>query len=559
MRRFVPRALLAAAVTLTAGACASGGGSAGVALGGDTGGRYLVMIPALEGPGGDRVANELRTLVTGMTTHAAINDREVRRSMSDYDLTELDEISARQLAQVIRARIVSWGEVRQGGAGLEADVKFIDTGSGDQIDVTGVTGGTPQELASAIFHSFTESMEGISQASFCNDYLSSDQYDRALETCDAALAIVPNSSTALYGRATALLYLDREEEALAAYEQLLEIDPTHADALLGAGLAASRLDRSQQAMGFYNRYLEINPGNVQVRMAVTNDIAQTGDYVSAYRVLATAFAENRDNEEYQRYLFSIATAAGQRLIEEADSTTAREIFGTALDAYRAGFSNGEGLEASQLRQAIAVNNALGRTEDAIRLAREGTQRFDSDPQMWSQYATVLNQARQYPEAIQALSRLIDLNPDHENAYIRRAQAYIQAGQRQQALADLDRAAQRGDRQTVANVLYSMGAEGIRSENWADAATILSSAHEYASGDLRSDISFFWGFALYRQGEAIGRANQQGAVQPAQRALEFFRRALPLVQSSRHAQAAQVTAGAQEWIANLEATIRAAQR
>jgi tetratricopeptide (TPR) repeat protein len=559
MRRFVPRVLLTAAVAVSAAACASGGGGAGVALGGETGGRYLVMIPALEGPSGDRVANELRTLVTGMTTHAAIADRDVRKSMSDYSLTELDEISARQLAQVIRARIVSWGEVRPGGAGLQANIKFIDTGSGDQIDVENVSGATPQELAANIFTSFTASMEGISQAAYCNDYLSSNQYDRALQTCDAALAIVPNSGSALYGRATALLYLEREEDALQAYNTLLEIDPTHADALLGAGLAASRLDRSQQAMGYYNRYLEINPGNVQVRMAVTNDIAQTGDYVSAFRVLETAIAENRENADFQRYLFSIATAAGQRLMESADSVAGRQVLTTALAAYQAGFTGDDRPEAPQLRQAIAVNNLLGRTDDAIRLARQGTEQFPEDSQMWSQYATVLTSARQYPEAIRALSRLIELNPQHENAFIRRAQAYIQAGQRQQALADLDRAAQSGDRQTVATVLYGMGADGIRGENWADAATLLSSAHEYATGPLRSDISFFWGFSVYKQGEAIARTNAQGSAQQAQRALDFFRRAVPLLESSQHAQARQVLDGARQYIDNQEAIIRASQR
>src|SRR5690606_30886220 len=133
MRRFVPRALLTASVVLSAAACAASG--AGVELGGDLGGRYLVMIPALEGPSGGVVANELRALVTEMATHAAINDGEVRRVMGEYDLEELNEITARQLAQQIQAQLVSWGTVREGGAGLQADIRFVDTRSGDQIEV----------------------------------------------------------------------------------------------------------------------------------------------------------------------------------------------------------------------------------------------------------------------------------------------------------------------------------------------------------------------------------------------------------------------------------------
>ncbi|MQA92425.1 MAG: tetratricopeptide repeat protein [Gemmatimonas sp.] len=558
MPRFVPSALLTATVALSAAGCAAAG--AGVELGGDLGGRYLVMIPALEGPSGDVVANELRALVTEMSTHAAIADGEVRRVMGEYDLAELNEVTARQLAQQIEAQLVSWGSVQEGGAGLQADMVFVDTRSGDEITVEGASGGTPQELAASIFGTFSESVEGIRQAAFCNDYLSSNQYDRALETCEGALAIVPNSTSALYGKATALLNIEgREAEALETYEQLLEVDPTHQDALLGAGLAASRLDRQDNAMDFYNRYMEINPGNVDVRMTLANDIAETGDYISAYRLLEPAVQDAADNTEFQGYLFQMATAAGQRAQEQADSTTARQIFMVALQAYEAGYSNGDEVPAAALRQAIAVNNELGRTDEAIAIAEDATQRFPDDAQVWSQYATVLSSAGQHAEAINALNRVIEINPDQENVYVRRAQAYLENDQREQAFADLDRAAEAGGAETVAQVLYGIGARAIEAENFAEAASVLEPAHNYAAADGRSDIAFYWGYALYKQGEAIARANTQGNAEQAERALEFFRDAIPRLESSNHGQAAQVLDGAQQYITNQEAVIRAANR
>lgn len=557
MRRFVPRALLTAAIAFSAAACSAGG--AGVELGGDLGGRYLVMIPALEGPSGGVVANELRALVTEMATHAAINDREVRRTMSEYDLDELNEVTARQLAQQIRAQLVSWGSIQEGGLGLQANMRFIDTRSGDEIEVNNATGATPAELAAAIFTSFEESVEGIRQAAFCNDYLSSEQFDRALETCESALAIVPNSSAALYGKATALLRLERDDEALRTYEQLLQNDPTHQDALLGAGFAASRLERQSAAMGFYNRYMEVNPGNVEVRMTVANDIAQTGDYISAFRLLEPAITENKENLDFQKYLFSIATAAGQRANEQRDSTVAQQIFGSALTAYEVAYANGGELDAAALRQAIAVNNALGRTDDAIRLAQDATQRFSDDAQIWSQYATVLASANRHTEAAEALGRVIQINPDYENVYIRRAQAYLQANQRQQALADLREAASRGDRANVAQVMLGLGSQAINANNFDEAVSTLSLAHEYAEGQQRNQISFFWGYSLYKQAEAIARANTQGDAGQARRALEIFQRVTPLVQGSGHNDAAAVLQATQQYVENQEAIIRAGNR
>lgn len=555
MRRFVPRALLTAFVAVSA-ACSAAG--AGVDPGGDLGGRYLVMIPNLEGPSGAEVANELRAHVTEMATHAAINDRAVRSAMSEYDLDELNEITARQLAQQIRAQLVSWGAVTQGGAGLEADIRFIDTRSGDEIAIEDATGATPAELAASIFSRFETSVEGIRQAAFCNDYLSSDQYDRALETCEAALAIVPSSTAALYGKATALLQLERNQESLDVYEQLLDIDAAHQDALLGAGLAASRLDNRDAAMGFYNRYMEVNPGNVQVRMTVANDIAQTGDYISAFRILEPAVADEAENADFQQYLFSIATAAGQRA-QELNSPEANEIFSVALSAYEAGFAGEDDLDASALRQAIAVNNALGRDAEAQRLAQQATQRFPDDAQVWSQYATVLSTADDHSGAAQALTRVIQIDADYENAYIRRAQAHLRSGQRQQAMSDLEQAAQRGDRQNVAQVLLALGSESLNANNFDDAATVLQAANEYAEGQQRNQIRFFWGYALYKQGEAIARNNTQGAVQPAQRALEIFRRVPTLIQGTGHNDAPAVLAATEQFIANQEAIIRAGTR
>lgn len=558
MRRYVPRALLTAALAVSATACAAG--TATTDGGATEGGRYRVMVPDLAGPSGDRVADQLRRLIADLATHTSVSERDMRRAMGQYEIESLDAITARQLAQQMNYENVLWGEIEQGGAGLQADVVFVDTRSGDQIPLEDISGADANALAQAIYSSVSQAIEGIRQAAFCNDYLSSQQFDRALETCEQALAVVPNSTSALYGKATALLNLEQPAEALALYDQLLEIDPAHQDALLGAGLAASQLGESQQAMGYYNRYLEVNPGNVQVLMTVANDIAKTGDYESAYRILEPAIAENSQDADFQEYLFSIATAAGQKVQSERGDEEARPFFQTAMNAYEFAFVNGEAeLDASKMRQAIAVNAAMGNEAGAMELAREATTRFADDPSIWSQYATILSDAGRDSEAVDALTRVIELDPEYENAYIRRAMARMAAGQRQQALSDLEQAAQRGDRERVANVLLSMASPAIQGNRFEEAATLLELAQNYASGQGRDQVNFFLGYSYYKQGEAIARANTQGTAAAAERALGFFRRALPLLQATSHAQAPQVLTATQQYIENQEAIIRAAGR
>ncbi|CAN5842878.1 hypothetical protein BH23GEM6_BH23GEM6_09810 [soil metagenome] len=566
MRRYVPRVLTLVAVAVSAAACGAGAGMEGPAESAATGGRYRVLIPGLvaaDGAGsreGDQVANQLRSMVSNMATHTSIADRDVRRAMSQYDVAALDEITTRQLAQQMNAQLTMWGTVQPGGQGLEADVRFVDVRSGDQIVLDDLTGANATQLAQVIFQRFESSIEGIRQAAACNDYLSSQQFEEAFATCERALAIVPRSTFALYGKATALLNLERDQEALQVYQQLLEVDAAHQDALLGAGLAASRLEQSDVAMGFYARYMELDPENVQVRMTVAHDIFQTGDVVSAYRMLEPAVAANRENMDFQQYFFSIAAAAGQRVMEEQDRAAARPFLESAMNAYTVAFSAPDAeLDAAILRQAIAVNNALGRTDQALSLAQQATQRFPGDAAVWSVYATVLGEAGRHADAVRALDRVIQIDADYPDAYIRRALQRIEAGQRQAALADLERAAAT-NRENVSRVVLRMGSEALNASRFEEAENMLSLAAQYATtAEMRGQISFLRGFAIYRQAEGIARANTAGNVAQARRAVALFQRAEPLVRAGQHAQRTEVLGAIQQYIDNQQAIIRAGTR
>jgi tetratricopeptide (TPR) repeat protein len=559
MLGYVPRALLTATVALTAAACAAGAtGGSGSPDGGAGGGRYRVLIPNLEGTGGDNVAKTLRSLVSNMATHTAVPESEIRGAMKKNNVAQLDEITARQLAQVMGAQLVAWGNVQQGGNGLQSDIKFIDVRSGDEIVLDDVTGSDPRSLAQAVFQGFEQKVEGIRQAVFCNDYVSSQQFERAIENCEQALAIVPTSTTALYGKATALLNLERYDEALATYKQALEVDPTHQDALLGAGLAASR-QNLDEAAGYYTRYMELNPGDVTVRMKVAGDIAKTGDYVSAFRILQPAAAENADNLDYQQYLAQVATAAGQKVQESGDAAAAREYFDTALPAYeRVIAARPDSLDANVLRQVVAVYLAADRTNDALRVAQQATQKFDTVAGVWSTYASVLNKADRPAEEARALTRALELDPQLENGRIRLGLAHNRAGNRQAALAAFEQAAGGGNRENVAKAIFSMAADPLRRNAWSEAESLLTTAMQYAQGSTRSDVSFFLGLSRFRQGETIAKANTQGNPARAREAVALFQRALQPLQASNHQQAAQVLQATQQYIANQEAIIKAAR-
>ena len=555
MRRFVPRALLTTAAMMSAVACASA--NAGIELGEDTGGRFLVMVPALEGPSGPAVANELRALITATPTHAAIADASIQAQMAEYGVQALDPITARQLAQQVRAQFVSWGTVTEGGAGLQADVTITDTGTGDQIQIDDVSGATPTALAQEIFTRFQSSLEGVRLAAECNVQATAQSWSAALTACDQALAIIPASNAAMFGRATALRGLERHEEALETYERLLAADPAHQDALLGAGISASAAGESEDAAGFYNRYLEVNPG-LPARTQVAATAAQNEDFLTALRVLEPGITEGQGNVEFQRLLFNVAYAAGATAMAEGDSATARQVFPRALTAFGAAFPNGEGADATVTRQVIGIYNMMGQSAQAIQLAQRATTQYASDAAVWFDYATALSSVNRWADAIAAYDRVIQINPDFEGAYLRRAQANLSAGQRQQALNDFRQAAQGAGRATVVGTLLSQGA-GVLQSNPVEAAETLALAYELAEpGATRNNVAFYRGYALYAQADPLARAVAANSSNPnraqAQQALNLFQQALPLLQESGNDQAGALISTVQQFIPFLEAVL-----
>ncbi len=89
--------------------------------------------------------------------------------------------------------------------------------------------------------------------------LAAGQTAAALAAADAALALAPASTPALFIRGTALNLLRRPEEAAAALARASEDAPNHAGAWLNLGIALTALDRHEEAEAAIRRALALNP------------------------------------------------------------------------------------------------------------------------------------------------------------------------------------------------------------------------------------------------------------------------------------------------------------
>ena len=307
--------------------------------------RFRVLIPDFQPMNGEDddfgkdLAEELRELIDDMLTHSAVSEDDIDDALDEFDLDmdELNCILARQLAQQNNYQVVLCA--RYTGSKEEwriQNIRFVDSATGEVFDVDPVMSADKmeREAAAEIVQRFQLFVEQTRVAIFCRDYAQSQQWESALQNCDRALELNPNSNTTRYTRANVLRQTERFEESLAETQSLLERDPYHENALLLGGFLATNLNQQDVARGYYNRYLELDPTNASVRMNVAYDLAQEGDPLGGMLIIEEGVEIDPDNISFYEQLGNFAFAAAGRATRETAGQEGDEISPEVAELYR---------------------------------------------------------------------------------------------------------------------------------------------------------------------------------------------------------------------------------
>jgi tetratricopeptide (TPR) repeat protein len=92
-----------------------------------------------------------------------------------------------------------------------------------------------------------------------NDYLDSEQYDKALVEYNQAIKLDPNYAEAYYKRGNVYYDLQQYDKALADYDRAIQINPNFADAYYNRSLVYYNLQQYDKALAGYDRAIQINP------------------------------------------------------------------------------------------------------------------------------------------------------------------------------------------------------------------------------------------------------------------------------------------------------------
>ncbi len=531
--------------------------------------RFRVLVPEFQGqPGadrkfGERLAEQLRERINDMATHQPIQERELRDALRQYDLDkeDLDCTRARQLAGLIDAQVVFCGTYTQQGDDITTQLRmFSADGAEFELEPTTVPRrGGQRQAADHYYQALELQSEQARRAQFCGDYANSQNWEAALDNCNQAIQLNPNATGPRYTRASVLREVDRYEEALEEFLEVLELDPLNEDAMQNAGWLSAMLGNDDDARMYYSQYLELNPANAAIRMNVAYELAQAGDPVGAMEFIEEGLELDPENVDLLKQHGGFAFAAGAEAMvgQEEIPVEAVEYFRKALDSYGQVYAiEGEEMDAGHLRQMIVVHVRLEEFDQAAALAEQALETHSDEATLWSVYADALQRAGRVDEAIEALNRVAELDPEANNVRVRQGNWLLQAGRVDEAVPVLQEAVARGEQtaDAVANIIWANGIqEGVQKEDWPHAMKVFRLAKEIdMSEEMTQQVNFWLGYAILK----VASVRQEpGTLETAQQTLPRFQEALGLLQSAAgYAQRANQEQNRQNLISNVNTYI-----
>ncbi len=516
--------------------------------------RFRVLIPDMQPRDddssrrwGENVANIMRSQIDALGSYVVIDRDEVRELLRDFDVREedLDCITARQLATQLNAQLVMCGTYQDQGDYYDFDAEFIAVESGDEMVIephqVERRRGDTDEAGDYIFSRFQEISEAQTYSAYCAQDYQSQNWEEALRTCNQAYELNPESVSVLFVRAQTYRQLERFEESLADYQAVLEQESTHESALENAGWVATQIGDTDLALQYYQQYLDLNPENTTIRLRVAYDLAQAGDNEGALILAEEGLEYDPDNvdiwEQMGGYAFRAAQDRRQQ-IEAADGEDAtlpagvREMYETAIEAFNHVLdARGEETSVNYLANTIRAYLQLDEVEQAIEQAQRSLAARPDNPQLNALLAQALYEAEQLEDAIEAMLAVMELDEDYSNLYTRLGQWNLEAGNVADAMTYFQESVERGERTNdqVARQIFAVAYNGyVQQDQYAEGIALFEEAKAFDPGpEVRGELDFWHGFALFRQAEQI---QEPQTPESAEQALPVFQRARELFEA-----------------------------
>ncbi|MFQ5790759.1 MAG: tetratricopeptide repeat protein [Acidobacteriota bacterium] len=235
-----------------------------------------------------------------------------------------------------------------------------------------------------------------------------DEEQRAIEEYRAVLRLDPDNCEGLYRLGRLSMGRGDDETAIRAFEQIAKGQPGELRALLPLGVLYARNERLREALDTLKRALALDGNSYEVHHYLGVTYGKLSQWEIAFRHLDRALEIN------PRHVPSIHEKA--MLYSQRDElSTALELFLIALEA-----APDDPMLHFGIGEIYAYQNAPGKAE------KEFQEALRINPKLhpaYHHYGRLLLRAGRYEEAVEKLTRAVELDPRHAESHDQLAQAH----------------------------------------------------------------------------------------------------------------------------------------
>ncbi|MDA0265848.1 MAG: tetratricopeptide repeat protein [Cyanobacteria bacterium] len=291
----------------------------------------------------------------------------------------------------------------------------------------------------------------------CQAYLDLDNYDSAVNSCQAALSGTGNwgpesPALAWFYQGVAYFGLGDYPEAVAAFDRSADIDPLHALTWAYQGRVLSATERYSEALLSYTQAVAMEPDLARGLVGQCSAFNKTADYASAQAACEAAL-QMGDNEWWdlgpaEGWAQLAQALAGQGSYEDALAAANRAV-GIRPDYVAAWSDRGVvlwyledyGGAIASTQQAIQLDGqavrpwanlgsifrSLGQYPAALEAYDNALQWGPNEAGIWANRSVVLWHLGQYEDSILSANRAVNLNPRFVTGWYNRGTALVSAG------------------------------------------------------------------------------------------------------------------------------------
>ncbi len=420
-----------------------------------------------------------------------------------------DPITSKLLATQLRADEYLEGTVTKTDAGYRLDARMVLTRDNTMVQpLPPVEGRKVSELASKLSKEVQAARKQLDDERRCENAIRDGKPQEAVEAARAAIAAYPQSTIGRICLANAYLNLKMPPDSvIAVATKAIEIDPKSRPALAIAAQAyKDKFDQTKdstalgKAVDMWAAMLAADPKNVRLVQDVTEKIAASGEAQRAKPIIEQAVKDNPGDPGliHLEWLILQATKDYAQAAEVGEQMVRTDT--SAADS------------AFFFRQA-ALYALINQPQKAAETTARGVAKFKDNAALWSLHAQMLRSAGQLQQSIDAANTAIKLNPKAEHAFLRKAQAELDLGQVDSALAALRGALANGeDSATVGQFVLAIGSKSLSQADslkppqipmYQRAMSILALADSITPSP---QAKFALGAAAFKMGDAAVRQN-----------------------------------------------------